>query len=202
LDVCLSLCLIQRVLLVFGVSFSLLAGLGFRFRVFRVVGFARKCSILLVQGFSIRSLKFWGVLNHGAACQDLGVDRATKLRTIPFALAICREWRDLVTPHTEYAALRLAKFDLTWENRPHQTTADDFVVDRFDRNVVLLSKSWELSSPMSHRLRTAPLSDLADVELDALRGELQAGWGAEALISKGADWQSMERVWVTPSMRE
>jgi hypothetical protein len=134
--------------------------------------------------------------------EDVGVDRATKLRTIPFALATCREWRDLVTPHTEYAALRLAKFDLTWENRPHQTTADDFVVDRFDRNVVLLSKSWELSSPMSHRLRTAPLSDLADVELDALRGELQAGWGAEALISKGADWQSMERVWVTPSMRE
>ena len=35
-----------------------------------------------------------------------------------------------------------------------------------------------------------------------LRAKLEAGWGVEASVSKGADWQSMERVWVTPSMRE
>lgn len=139
---------------------------------------------------------------YGDPWEDVGVDRATKLRSIPFAVATCREWRDLVTTQTEYAALRLAEFDLIWENRPHQTSADDFVVDRFDRNVVLLSKSWELSTPMPHRLRTAPLSALSDVEVDALRAELQACWGVEASVSKGADWQSMERVWVTPSMRE
>jgi hypothetical protein len=132
----------------------------------------------------------------------VGVNRATHLRSIHFAGATCKEWKDIVTSQTEYAALRLAQFDRLWEIRPRRMSADDFVVDKFDRNCTLLYKLWELSTPMRIRLRTAPMSELSDVELDALRGELQGGWGVEARVSKGADWRSMELLWVTPSLRD
>lgn len=103
---------------------------------------------------------------------------------------------------TEYAALRLAEWELGRATLSRHTTADDFVISRFNHNVAKLTKSWELVKPMSLHTRTAPLAELSQSELQALVSQLSAGWGVEASVPSSVDWKNLEMVWVTPTMRE
>ena len=48
----------------------------------------------------------------GDPWKDSEGSRASMLRSIPYALATCREWRNIVSGQTEYAALRLAQSEL------------------------------------------------------------------------------------------
>lgn len=81
----------------------------------------------------------------------------------------------MVSGTMEYAALRLAEWELPRATLPRGTTADDFVVGRFDHNIGMLSKYWELVKPMSQHLRTAPLAELSASELQSLVLQLSAG---------------------------
>jgi len=96
----------------------------------------------------------------------------------------------------------MAQSELARVILPRDTTADEFVVSRFDYYVAKLSKSWELLEPMSQRLRTAPLVELSSLELEGHVAKLHGGWGVEATVPSGTDWKYMDLVWVTPSMRE
>ena len=108
----------------------------------------------------------------------------------------------MVSGTMEYAALRLAEWELPRATLPRGTTADDFIVGRFDHNIGMLSKYWELVKPMSQHLRTAPLAELSASELQSLVLQLSAGWGVEATVSSSAAWKDLDMVWVTPTMRE
>ena len=139
----------------------------------------------------------------GDPWKDSEGSRASTLQSIPYVVATCKEWRHIVTGQTEYAALRLAQSELARVRRlPRHTSADEFVVSRFDYYVAMLSKSWELLEPMTQRLRTAPLAELSTWELEGHVAQLHGGWGVEATVPLGADWRNMDRVWVTPSMRK
>lgn len=128
--------------------------------------------------------------------------RASRLRAIPYAGSTCREWHSLVTPSVEYAALRLAQFQLLQVPRHRRFDNDSFVVDGFDRHMAVFGKSWRVAASLSQHLRTAPLSALADSDLEELRGRLVEGWApCEVVVAPGSDWRRDSLLWVTPAER-
>ena len=140
--------------------------------------------------------------SSGDPWEDSEIGRANTLRTIPYVMATCKDWRDMVSGQLEYAALRLAEWELPRVTLPRGVSADDFLVGRFDHNVGKPSKSWELVKPMSEHLRTAPLAELSALELQSLVSALSAGWGQEATVTSSTAWKENDLVWVTPAMRE
>ena len=128
--------------------------------------------------------------------EDLGVGgrgRATRLRTIPATAATYKEWQDAMETLVEYFALKLAQFQLQ-----HRFNGDAYVLEQFDCNVGIFSKSWHLQASILNHLCTSALSDLSAEELEELRAILCFGWEpVEVYMVPGSDWLSSSSLWVT-----
>lgn len=119
---------------------------------------------------------------------EVGVhDRAAGLRLIAKLSVVNKFWRDVVCSWVEYAAMKLAQFDLTWTWCRRFKSRDRFVVGRFDDAMSVFSFTWKLRKPIPDRLRLLPMRELSGAELSLLRTELGSGWQERGAVPSGAD---------------
>lgn len=67
--------------------------------------------------------------------------QASRIHTIPYKGATCREWHNMVALSVKYASLRLAQFQLVQVLYHERFDCDGFVTNNFDHNLGIFGKS-------------------------------------------------------------
>ena len=73
------------------------------------------------------------------------------------------------------------------------------VLQQFDINMAVFSKSWKVGAPLENDIRTKPLHILTVQDLHKLRSIIRGGWGVE-IQGRNVSPKS-PNVWLTPAMR-
>jgi len=132
----------------------------------------------------------------------LHVDRSALLGLLPALAAVSKVTRMCAGLTVQYAALRLATYDL-------EVAAVDLSARRkanillrsFDENMDVFMKSWKVAVEVPKELRMAALDELPAAELHRLRGFLCGTWQHKIQVEHGDDQVASPSVWVTPACR-
>lgn len=129
-------------------------------------------------------------------------ERVEGLKFLASLVQVKKDWRLSVASTPEYAALRLAQFDLKWgEGHRRRTSRARYVVDHFDQLLEIFSNNWALEKPIPDRFRLAPLQELSTPELSLLRNILGRGWQFSVFIPDDVGWHACDLMWVAPQNR-
>ena len=99
------------------------------------------------------------------------------LRLFSCLAVVSRITWNAVQATPEFTALRLAQFDVGITGVEQcLSRKESTILEEFDRNLGLFTRSWALGVEVPLRLRTSPLGDLHIAELGELRQILLSGW--------------------------
>ena len=139
------------------------------------------------------------------AVDRLNVNRSLLLELIPKLACLSKEWNAAMRSRLQYNALRAApslrKFHLPVAGRNWLLHRRGNRLAEFDAALAVFSKSWSFTTPLSMRLRTQPLGELLNSELNSLLAFLMGGWMVEVHVIPGDGQELLETVWVTPDQR-
>ncbi|KAG0553531.1 hypothetical protein KC19_12G018200 [Ceratodon purpureus] len=139
------------------------------------------------------------------AVDRMNVDSSLLLELIPKLACLSKEWNAAMRSRVEYNALRAApslrKFHLPVAGRKWLLHRRGNRLAEFDTAVSVFKKSWSFTTPMPLRLRTQPLGELLNSELNSLLAFLMSGWMLEVNVVPGDGQERLDTVWVTPDQR-
>ncbi|KAG0561098.1 hypothetical protein KC19_9G036900 [Ceratodon purpureus] len=135
----------------------------------------------------------------------LNVDSSLLLELIAKLATLSKEWKAAMRSRVEYNALRAApslrKFHLPVGGRKWLLHRRGNRLAEFHTAVAVFTKSWSFTTPLPMRLRTQPLGELLNSELNSLLAFLMSGWNLEVHVIPGDGQEELETVWVTPDQR-
>lgn len=118
------------------------------------------------------------------------------------ARAVSKIWRREIDSSTEYACLRLAKWDYDSYTGGHWTSRDEFQAVGFNVNCNIFKNSWSLANPIGNdRLETTSLGKLSCNELDQLRTLLSSNGNQSLWLEPGEKLIPGDGIWVSPKHR-
>ncbi|KAG0504551.1 hypothetical protein KC19_5G042100 [Ceratodon purpureus] len=139
------------------------------------------------------------------AVDRLNVDSSMLLELIPKLACLSKQWSAAIRSRVEYAALRAApslrKFHLPVAGRNWLLHRRGNRLAEFETAVAVFSKSWSFTTPLAMKLRTQPLGELLNSELNSLLAFLMSGWTVEVDVTPGDGQELLPTVWVTPGKR-
>jgi hypothetical protein len=112
-----------------------------------------------------------------------------------------RAWRIAIDERLEYAALRLAVWDLEQLVGARWFTDAEFVRARFDNIMWRFSRSWTTFGRVPRCIQEAQLIHLSVVELAQLRDILEDAGSYSFFIGAEARAHAGPHVWLTPADR-
>ena len=135
--------------------------------------------------------------------QNDDLQRTSLLRLLSVLASASKETLRLLGFMVQYAALRLASYDLLVGSgrRLSATRKGAHVLRSFDKNMALFSKSWKLTDELPIHLRIQPLDALIICDLHYLRARIVGGWQVEIDVMQGDGHLENSHVWVTPLQR-
>ena len=138
------------------------------------------------------------------------MDKDATMTLLPRLATICKEWRDIIRAQAEYAALRVAMWDLLQVKPcglsrvgcPSGRKEMIYLTRKYELACAVFFRSWILDADLDPRLRTASMAELSIGDLLTIRSVVQDGWSViEMQTCPGERVQSSPRVWITPSAR-
>lgn len=130
------------------------------------------------------------------------VDRSALVALLPALAAVSKVTWMCTGLSVQYAALRLASFDLEAAalNLSARRKAK-FVLEAFDRNVEIFSSSWKVDGDIPTQLRLSALGEVAAADLHQLRAILRSGFSHKIDVRAGDGQAASPKIWVTPKFR-
>ena len=136
----------------------------------------------------------WGPDNPRRRCSIADIDNAR---------ATCVMWRGIIDLCTEWACIRLARWDYRQESGPHWEGREAFEVAAFAKNWAVFGKSWKMVHPIREdRLRMSAIGSLSCIELDALRTLLWCSGNQEIWLAPGQKLSPADDIWVCKDDRD
>ncbi|KAG0593804.1 hypothetical protein M758_UG020700, partial [Ceratodon purpureus] len=129
--------------------------------------------------------------------------RRSMIADVESARATCALWRSIIDYSTEWACIRLARWDYEQETGAHWFTCADHEVVQFAPNWSVFGRSWRMLRPIREdRLRLSPIGNLYCTELQALRTFLQDSGNQEIWVAPGVKLSPTADIWVCKGDRE
>lgn len=115
---------------------------------------------------------------------------------------VSKLWRREIDNSTEYACLRLAKWDYDSYSEGQWTPKKDLEAFRFNVNQNIFKSSWILAHPIRNdKLETASFGELRCIELDQLRSILMDNRNQPIWVEPGEKVIPSDGIWVSPKHR-
>ncbi|KAG0573061.1 hypothetical protein KC19_VG145200 [Ceratodon purpureus] len=121
----------------------------------------------------------------------------SKIADVDNARAACKMWKGIIDLSTEWACIKLGRWDYNVESGGHWITCQDHEVSSFAKNWSIFDKSWRMLQPISEdRLRLSSIGHLSCTELNALRSLLRNSGNQETCLAPGQTLSPAADIWV------
>lgn len=111
-------------------------------------------------------------------------------------------WREVIDASWEWAALRLARWDLAQEQGVMWLGREEYEMSRFSEVSRIFGRSWRMGTPIADdHLRLAPVGQLTCTELHSLRTLLRDTPKEEILVPEGERLRPHSEIWVSQGHR-